>query len=184
MASPAGPVRVSLQAPDLVRAGLASMLEPHADRVMLLPAPDSPDAEVEIFDPLRHGRASFLSPHADVPLVGLVYDGDRVTTALAYELGAERILTLSAGAAEVLTTLESLRGLSRSAIGTQSDLTPREIEVVTRICSGLSNVEISQELFLSINSVKTYIRGAYRKMGVTSRTQAVLWGIERGLVGR
>ena len=34
--------------------------------------------------------------------------------------------------------------------------------------------------FLSINSVKSYIRSTYRKIGVNSRTQAVLWGIEHG----
>jgi NarL family two-component system response regulator LiaR len=35
---------------------------------------------------------------------------------------------------------------------------------------------------LSINSVKTFIRSAYRKIGVQSRTQAVLWGTEHGFV--
>ena len=35
-------------------------------------------------------------------------------------------------------------------------------------------------MFLSINSVKTYIRSAYRKIGVTPRSQAVLWGVENG----
>jgi NarL family two-component system response regulator LiaR len=34
---------------------------------------------------------------------------------------------------------------------------------------------------LSINSVKTYIRTAYAKMGVTRRSQAVLWGIQHGM---
>ena len=35
--------------------------------------------------------------------------------------------------------------------------------------------------YLSPNSVKTYIRSAYAKIGVTSRTQAVLWGVRYGL---
>ena len=34
--------------------------------------------------------------------------------------------------------------------------------------------------FLSVNSVKSYIRSIYRKIGVKSRTQAVLWGVEHG----
>ena len=34
--------------------------------------------------------------------------------------------------------------------------------------------------FLSMNSIKTYIRSTYRKIGVASRTQAVLWGVEHG----
>lgn len=36
-------------------------------------------------------------------------------------------------------------------------------------------------MFVSINSIKSYIRAAYRTMGVTSRSQAVLWGVEHGL---
>ena len=33
-------------------------------------------------------------------------------------------------------------------------------------------------MFTSINTVKTYIRTAYRKIGVDSRTRAVLWGVD------
>ena len=58
-------------------------------------------------------------------------------------------------------------------------LTPREVEVLDLIAHGLSNQEIVNELSLSINSVKSYIRSAYRKIGVDSRTQAVLWTMGR-----
>lgn len=60
-------------------------------------------------------------------------------------------------------------------------LTPREAEIIGLIVSGLSNREIGERLQLSINSVKTYIRSAYRKMGVERRTQAVLWGLDHGI---
>ncbi len=62
-------------------------------------------------------------------------------------------------------------------------LTPREGEIVGLIVTGMSNREIGDTLTLSINSVKTYIRSAYRKMGVERRTQAVLWGLARGMGG-
>ena len=48
------------------------------------------------------------------------------------------------------------------------------------ITHGLTNEEIANRAFLSINSVKTYIRTAYRKMKVSSRSQAVLWGVDHG----
>ena len=48
------------------------------------------------------------------------------------------------------------------------------------ITQGRNNADIAAMTFLSINSIKTHIRNAYRKMGVASRTQAVLWGIEHG----
>jgi NarL family two-component system response regulator LiaR len=59
-------------------------------------------------------------------------------------------------------------------------LTAREAEIIALITQGLSNQEIATRSYLSINSVKTYIRTAYRKMGVTTRSQAVLWGVRNG----
>jgi NarL family two-component system response regulator LiaR len=59
-------------------------------------------------------------------------------------------------------------------------LTPREAEILALITQGLSNQEIAASAFLSINSVKTYIRTAYRKIKVTRRSQAVLWGVDNG----
>lgn len=64
--------------------------------------------------------------------------------------------------------------------GREEGLTARESEVIALITQGLSNSDIASQASLSINSVKSYIRSAYRKMGVTSRTNAVLWGTEHG----
>jgi DNA-binding NarL/FixJ family response regulator len=64
--------------------------------------------------------------------------------------------------------------------GRSAGLTPREAEILALITQGLSNQEIANRAFLSINSVKTYIRTAYRKINVTSRSQAVLWGVDNG----
>jgi NarL family two-component system response regulator LiaR len=59
-------------------------------------------------------------------------------------------------------------------------LSPREAEVLALIARGLSNQEIADALYLSVNSVKTYVRTAYRKIGAQRRPQAVLWAIEHG----
>ncbi len=59
-------------------------------------------------------------------------------------------------------------------------LSPREAEILALITQGLTNQQIAQRVFLSINSVKTYIRSAYRKIGVERRAQAVLWGTQNG----
>jgi len=64
--------------------------------------------------------------------------------------------------------------------GREEGLTAREAEVIALITQGLSNSDIAQHSSLSINSVKSYIRSAYRKIEVTSRTNAVLWGVEHG----
>lgn len=63
-------------------------------------------------------------------------------------------------------------------------LSARESEVITMITQGITNDEIARSSYLSINSVKSYIRSAYRKMGVERRSQAVLWGVENGMLPR
>lgn len=68
--------------------------------------------------------------------------------------------------------------------GRAEGLSAREAEVVALITQGLSNEEIARSAYLSINTVKTYIRNAYRKMGVTRRAQAVRWGIQHGMARR
>ncbi len=64
--------------------------------------------------------------------------------------------------------------------GREHGLSAREAEVIALITQGLSNDEIAKMTYLSINSVKTYIRGAYRKIGITRRSQAVIWGMKHG----
>ena len=46
--------------------------------------------------------------------------------------------------------------------------------------AGVQQPEIAERSYLSINSVKTYIRAAYRKIGVTRRPQAIVWGMTHG----
>ena len=56
-----------------------------------------------------------------------------------------------------------------------AELSRMESRVVEQIGTGATNEEIARSLFLSPNTVKSYIRSAYRKMGVTRRSQAVIW---------
>ena len=64
--------------------------------------------------------------------------------------------------------------------GRAAGLSPREAEVLALITRGLSNQEIAERAHVSINSIKSYVRSAYRKIGVERRTQAVLWALANG----
>jgi NarL family two-component system response regulator LiaR len=64
--------------------------------------------------------------------------------------------------------------------GRLAGLSPREAEILALITQGLTNRDIADRAYLSVNSVKTYIRSAYRKIGVERRSQAVLWGVRHG----
>ena len=52
-------------------------------------------------------------------------------------------------------------------------LTAAEIRVLEKLPEGLTYTEIASELYLSLNTVKTHLRHAYMKLGVTSRSSAV-----------
>ncbi len=66
--------------------------------------------------------------------------------------------------------------------GRQAKLSAREAEVLALITQGYTNNDIASRSYLSINSVKSYIRSAYRKIGVERRSQAVRWGMENGML--
>ena len=63
------------------------------------------------------------------------------------------------------------------------DLTAREIEILTLMAEGLSNLEIADRLVLSINTVKWYARQIYGKLGVKGRRAAVTRARDLGLLG-
>lgn len=62
-------------------------------------------------------------------------------------------------------------------------LTERELTVLARLAQAMSNEDIAQDLFLSVNTVKTHVRGIYRKLGVSRRNEAVRRARELGLLG-
>ncbi|MDC7089217.1 response regulator [Corynebacterium pseudodiphtheriticum] len=60
-------------------------------------------------------------------------------------------------------------------------LTPRETEILQLMARGLSNQEISQELFVSMPTVKTHVTHILRKTNSRDRVQAVLYAVHHGL---
>ncbi len=61
-------------------------------------------------------------------------------------------------------------------------LSSREIEILALIEKGFSNIDISQKLYLSINTVKTHLLNIYTKLDVHSRTSAVAKAREMGML--
>lgn len=64
------------------------------------------------------------------------------------------------------------------------EMTDREAEILKLIASGYSNQEIAGTLYLSPNTVKSYIRSLYAKIGVSTRVYAVLWAADHGYMPR
>jgi NarL family two-component system response regulator LiaR len=63
-----------------------------------------------------------------------------------------------------------------------SDLTPREIEVLTLVAKGHSNKEIASTLCIATRTVKAHVSNILSKLHAMDRTQAALFAVRQGLV--
>jgi len=197
------PMRVAVVSPlDVVAVGLAAMLEQHPEQVAVveLAGFGVEDPDVILYDAigLHDGDGADLEhfvrdTSAAVLVVSQDLRPDLASRALAR--GADGFFSLGVDDEQLLsavltaTTLDDDGAVVPDAVdavavehrlGQDVGLTPREVDVLTLITQGLSNQEIAEQSYLSINSVKTYIRSAYRRIGVTSRSQAVVWCLQHG----
>lgn len=76
--------------------------------------------------------------------------------------------------------LERFRGGEYAGEGALSLLTQRELDVLTKAAKGLSNKDIAGELFLSVHTVESHLRGIFNKFGVGSRIEAVIKALKKG----
>lgn len=202
MSLPAQPIRIAIVNDyEIVVTGVATMLAPYRDRAVVIELdsrlPVWSDVDVVLVD--TFGQA--VGDGVDlVDLVGLkeprvvvfTWSAQPESVALALAQGASGYVSKSLTASALVGALEAIhRGESSTSAdvehgnasghgdwpGRSAGLTPREAEMVSFIAKGLTNQEIATTAYLSINSVKTYIRLAYRKIGVNRRSQAVVWAL-------
>jgi DNA-binding NarL/FixJ family response regulator len=198
------PSRVAVVSPlDVVTAGLSAMLDQHplqVEVVQLSTGVDDLDPDVILYDAvgLHEGDGAdldFFVNHTKAAVLVVSQDLRPDLASRALAKGADGFFSLGVDDDQLLeavlaaTTTDSDGNVTVAAadhdanehrLGHDVGLTPREIDVLTLITQGLSNQEIAERSYLSINSVKTYIRSAYRRIGVTSRSQAVVWCLQHG----
>jgi DNA-binding NarL/FixJ family response regulator len=197
--SPDVRVHISSQQP-IIRAGIQCLLAAHTDTVKFVADPHCSPPDVVIYDVfglhLDHGHDLELTvqrhPGRVLALSRALQPGP---TARALDLGAVAAIPISADAAELLTAIRaavdgqfqdgSVIGVANQwerdrLLGRDVNLSPREREILAMIVAGASNLDITLELNLTPNSVKSMIRNAYLKIGVATRAQAVAWGVEHG----
>ena len=190
---------------DVVLLGIAQMLDPYRDRVTVAEIdtnkPLKQDVDVVLYD-------SFAQPESDQQEISVLVDNPRARKVVVYtwnfdpdliagarRQGAHGYLSKTLPARELVLALEAVhagevvvsappnRSRTTSALswpGRAEGLSDRESEILALITQGLSNADVAAISYLSPNTVKSYIRNIYRKIGVTSRTQAVLWGVANG----
>ena len=198
----ASPVRVAIVNDyEIVVAGIAAALEPYAERVTVVEIaaglPVVSDVDVVLYDTFGQVQGDAVDLDALVQggtarLVVFTWNTDPDLVERAIKLGASGYVDKGLDAEQLVSAIERVHAGERVLpVGHDTDtfgrwpgdehgLSARESEVLALICQGLSNQDIAERAFLGINTVKTYIRTAYRKIGASSRTQAVLWGIAHG----
>lgn len=201
-----GPITLALvEYYDDVLVGVARMFDSYEQRIQLVGLDrDSviPDpVDIVLYD-------SFAQPHVERGDVAALVANPRASRVVVYSWdfndaqvgaafasGASGYLSKILPASQLVEALEAVHrgervispapGRNRLSVGLNwpgrtEGLSEREAEIVALITQGMSNAEIAQLLYLSPNSIKTYVRSAYRKIGVDNRVGAVLWSVDHG----
>ena len=200
---PSAPVRIAIVDDyDVVVQGLARMFEPMSDRILVVEVstnrPGVERVDIALIDSFALTRdvnevlaeanaeryvfySWSLQPHLIETWTrfGVVGFLDKRLTAEELADALERIHRGEEGVASADYPPSPDLDLGDWP-GRAFGLSAREAEVIALITQGLGNDEIASRMFTSVNTVKTYIRTAYRKIGVDSRTRAVLWGVDNG----
>ncbi|MEV6955951.1 response regulator transcription factor [Streptomyces sp. NPDC051183] len=194
----------------VVRAGLRAVLDTEPDFAVVAEAATAERAvelaasepvDVVLMD-LQFG--SGMHGSAATRLITASERAPRVLVLTTYDTDADILAAVEAGASGYLlkdAPPEELAAAVRTAAAGQSALAPavalrlmdrmrtpaealtkRELEVLQLVADGLSNQQISKELFLSQATVKSHLVHIYAKLGVDSRTSAVAAAATRRLI--
>jgi DNA-binding NarL/FixJ family response regulator len=187
---------------DIVVMGIAHILEQYQDRVVIAELDTnhsvSDEVDVVLYD-------SFAQPESDHDQISVLVRNPRARRVVVYtwnfhpdliesarRQGVHGYLSKALPARDLVAALEAIRAgemvISDPPVrarsigglnwpGRSEGLTERESEILALIAQGNSNAEVARLTYLSPNTVKSHIRTIYRKIDVTSRTQAVLWGV-------
>lgn len=127
------------------------------------------DYQSYILASLKAGASGYMSK--DRPLQELI-------SAIRLVCGGDSILDLKA----TDTVVQCLIGSERGGKADFDELQSRELDVIKLTAKGMSNKDIADELFISERTVQTHLVNIFRKLGVSSRTQAVLYALRKGWI--
>jgi DNA-binding NarL/FixJ family response regulator len=183
--------------PELIVSGVHAMLArsgPPADVVSIGLDADVAEVDVLLCDPVGHiiQIEEYLTTVASLtkaPVLVFTWSSSPSSVRRSLAAGARGFLSKGASSDDLACAVatvargETVTPAKHLPVGTPTGvaaLSTREAEVLDLICRGMSNLEIADQLFVSVNSVKTYVRQIYQKIGVARRAQAVAWGLAHG----
>lgn len=146
---------------------LSSQQQQYPAMIVLTDELDSVDLEAA----LRAGVRSILPSNST--------ESEIVAAVEAIALG---LIVLHSDTMEFLLPLKESSVREKDTAHPVQALTPREIEVLQMLGSGLSNKAIAKRLNISEHTVKFHVSSIFQKLGVSTRTEAVTVGVRLGLI--
>lgn len=189
---------------EIVVAGLAAVLRPFAARVDVVERDSQrkvvSDVDLVLYDTFGQPQGNAIHPATLIQgqaggVVVFTWNTDPDLVEAAIEAGVAGYLSKGLEPRDLVSALERIAAGERVTPnaepmpegdsfgrwpGDEHGLTARESEVLALLCQGMSNEEIADRAFLALTTIKTHLRTIFRKLGVESRTQAVLWGVRHG----
>jgi DNA-binding NarL/FixJ family response regulator len=200
------PIRLALiDDYEVVLIGLAHMFDSYRDRVAVVDIeigqPVTTDVDIALFDTFAQHEADrndirtiVANQHAArVTVYTWSFDQRLIDSAL--EQGASGYLSKTLPAAELVQALERIHAgeivissaparrrptVGHDWPGRTEGLSDRESEILALVTQAKANAEIAEMTYLSVNTVKSYLRSIFQKIGVRTRTEAALWGVNHG----
>ncbi|MBD2436804.1 response regulator transcription factor [Nostoc sp. FACHB-110] len=134
---------------------------------------------------------------SEQPIIAIAEDIDSIDLETAFRSGIRGILSTTSTETEIIAGVEAVAsGLvvlhpdflellamrEKVVANAVQTLTPREIEVLGMLGSGLGNKAIAKRLQISEHTVKFHVSSIFQKLGVSTRTEAVTAGVRLGLI--
>jgi DNA-binding NarL/FixJ family response regulator len=183
----------------IMAAGLRTILETEfGASIFTTVGPVDGEPDVILYDVMGLVNADTteldrLGQQTSSVVIAISYDRLRPDLeALVLQQGAAAVVPLGVSAAQLAEVIQAAMEGTLDDVpivrtpddaiypGKAAGLSRRESAVLALIVLGRSNREIASECFLSTNTVKTFIRSAYRKIGISHRAQAVAWTMQHG----
>jgi DNA-binding NarL/FixJ family response regulator len=127
------------------------------------------DYDEYVFALIEAGAAGYLLKEAS---------GDELINAIRLVVAGEPVLHPRI----IRKILDRLRAPVEEApeTTTSEPLTGREMEVLELASRGMSNAEIADTLYLSVRTVQAHLRSIFNKLGVGSRSEAIVYALKKG----
>lgn len=138
-------------------------------KVVLLTASESAE---DLLAAVKAGASGYLTK--DTPLPRLVSDMQDVLE------GGAAVSPAMGG--KLFSALRDLLRHQGTSAARRSELTGRELEILSLVGEGKTSKEIAERLYISENTVRNHVRNILDKLGMKSRFEAVNWAYREGLI--